>query len=181
MWDFEAQCIRASKGGGCGWLVISKAKEDEDGYSVPFHVVKTAAGSLVVRAGHPGDGTADGAAETAGARPWALDTASETELRIFREVCAYVKAHGTEDTPLSFRRIDQGVKGNQNAKRRMLDEAAGYQLLGIRKTGANESYFYPGSYSRFLDGRARWLDSQRSDGASDGADVSLSPPSAEAL
>ena len=132
-WDFEAQCNRDESQPGCGWLRVSKSKEDEDGYSIPFRVTPAEAGSLAVRQGHDG-GTQD-AAGTAGEpdqSPHPFERLTKTEGRILADVVRYVIEHGSEDkSGLSFDRIDQGVTGTQRIKRQMADLAVKFSLLAL--------------------------------------------------
>ena len=122
-WDFEAQAERDKDKDGCGWVRVTKVKEDEKGQGVPFRVVASA-GSLAVRHGH-GD-----AGPVAGAQP--DPELSATEERTLDTVMRYVIEHGDEDKDgLTFSRIDQGTKGTQSVKRQMLDLAVKLQFLEV--------------------------------------------------
>jgi len=102
-------------------VYVSKSKEDEADYGIAFSVIRTAAGSLAVRSGHPGSPA--GAEE-----PPPVPKPTAAEQRIWNEVIAYVREHGGEDG-LSFRRINDGVKGTQATKQQQLDLAVRYMVL----------------------------------------------------
>ena len=150
VWDFEAQARRARDKPGCGWLTVSKSKEDEDGYSMPFHVALTDAGSLAIRDGHP-DGDGGSGQQEEQAAPHPLEVLSVTEERILGDVVAYVRQHGGK-APLSFRRIKSGTKGKEATQRQMLDLAAACGLLDeTEMRGQNHGYSYPGGFIRWLE------------------------------
>ena len=112
-WDFEAQAERDAEKEGCGWLRVTKSKEDADGYAVPFRVLAQG-GSLSVHYGHAGD---DGEAAPA-VRAAPLGKAA---LKTWNEVMLYVAEHGGA-AGVTFRRIDLGTTGRQDTKRKVLDE-----------------------------------------------------------
>ena len=113
-WDFECQAERDGEKEGCGWLRVTKSKEDADGYAVPFRVV-AAGGSLAVHYGHDGG---DGAVAATAVRAAPLGRAA---MKVWNDVMLYVAEHGGE-AGVTFRRIDLGTTGKQETKRKVLDE-----------------------------------------------------------
>jgi AAA domain len=137
-WDFEAEVSRHEGRELCGWLDVTKTKEDGlPEARIPFSVFPAEPGSLAVRMGHgaPGEDSDAAAAEL----PSGWD-ASATELRIRRDVIRYLHAHASSDQPLSFTRIKDGVTGKQALIRRQLDWLKAWGLAGAVMVKGNEAY-----------------------------------------
>jgi hypothetical protein len=141
VWDFEAQSARDAALPGCGWLRITKAKDDADGYSIPFRVAMTGAGSLAVHYGHDG-----AAAEAVPDEP----PLSGTQARVRGDVLDYVREHGGE-TGVTFRRIDLGVMGKQQHKRQMLDLLCRDFLVAESDGPKNSKLYMPGGMAGWIE------------------------------
>lgn len=133
VWDFEAQSSRDDARPLCGWLRFTKEREEGLSAAIPFHLAKTAEGSLAVRPGHPQPGEDE---ETA------LPEFTGTEQRVWREVAAFVRAKGSGDRPLSFKRIKLGVTGREETIRKQLDALVAWHVIGTMTTAqGHEAYF----------------------------------------
>jgi AAA domain len=147
-WDFEAE-VRWAASAGCGWLDLTKVKEDEARYPIPFHVVPVPTGppgpdgqppvSLAVRGGHPQGTAAQEAAQAAEDRKL-----TATEARVQHDIICYLHDHASRGKPLSFRRISKGVTGNEATIRQMLDALTADTLAAEADgQGGYPGYFLP--------------------------------------
>ena len=148
-WDFEAEARRDAVP-GCGWLDVTKVKEDGAQFSIPFHVAPAPAGpagpdgqpppvSLAVRHGHPQDAAAAAAAAEADEEK----PPTATELRVWRDIIRYLHDHASAEKPLAFNRISKGVTGNESMIRQMLDLLVTGGLADTADRRGYPAYFLP--------------------------------------
>ena len=150
-WDFEAE-TSATGMPGCGWLRVTKVKEDGAGFPVPFHLQPRPVGepgpdgqpppvSLAVRHGHPQGAAAAAAAEEAASDGVRKLTA--TEAVVLDRIIAYLHTHASTGKPMFYGRVREGVTGKAATIRQMLDELVRGGLVEETSSKGHPAYFLP--------------------------------------
>jgi hypothetical protein len=151
-WDFEAEAGRAAAP-LCGWLSVTKVKEDGAGFQIPFHLRPVQVGppggdgqpppvSLAVQHGHPqGAAVAAAAAEAGSGEQVRRLTATESAVQ--DRIIAYLHTHASTGKPMFYGRVREGVTGKAATIRQMLDELVRCGLVEEITSKGYPAYFLP--------------------------------------